>query len=156
ILSSGKIKQTLSLVKDCAQNLRTYFTKQVESGHPVFEMKQVYGSFTMDTIASIAFGINSDSLNNTQDEFSMSAAKFFRSPSVWQRPLLYLVARLPHVCKLLRIDPLHRNPIHFFTKVVTDTMKYRLENGLRRSDFLQLLLDAFIQQQQNIKKPEEE
>ena len=32
----------------------------------VFEMKDVYGMFTMDTIASIAFGVNSDSLNNTQ------------------------------------------------------------------------------------------
>lgn len=29
-------------------------------------MKDVYGMFTMDTIASIAFGVNSDSLNNTQ------------------------------------------------------------------------------------------
>ena len=34
--------------------------------HSVFEMKEVYGKFTMDTIASIAFGVSSDSLNNTQ------------------------------------------------------------------------------------------
>lgn len=29
-------------------------------------MKDVYGTFTMDAIASIAFGVSSDSLNNTQ------------------------------------------------------------------------------------------
>ena len=32
----------------------------------VFEMKDVYGMFTMDTIASIAFGVSSDTLNNTE------------------------------------------------------------------------------------------
>lgn len=37
-------------------------------------------------------------------------------------------------------------------QVVSDTMKYRRENNLRRSDFLQLLLDAQLQEQTNNNK----
>ena len=36
--------------------------------------------------------------------------------------------------------------------MVSDTIKYRLENNVRRNDFLQLLLDASIQEQTNNNK----
>ncbi|XP_071514189.1 cytochrome P450 3A24-like isoform X1 [Panulirus ornatus] len=144
--SSGKIKQTLPLVKDCAQNLVTYFDKELDKRSSVFEMKEVYGMFTMDTIASIAFGVNSDSLNNTQNEFSAAAARFFRPPPKWKRPILFFQFLWPHIAKHLCLNVIDRTPIHFFTKVVSDTIRYRLENNLRRSDFLQLLLDARLQE----------
>lgn len=46
--------------------------------------------------------------------------------------------------------------IHYCTvyiwQVVSDTMRYRIENKLRRSDFLQLLLDAQQQEATNNNK----
>ncbi|XP_042869793.1 probable cytochrome P450 6a14 [Penaeus japonicus] len=150
--SSGKIKQTLQLVKDCAKNLVVYFDKELEKGSSTFEMKDVYGMFTMDTIASIAFGVNSDSLNNTQDEFSAAAARFFSPPPRWKRPIMFFQFLWPQIAKALRLNVIDRTPIHFFTKVVSDTIHYRLENNLRRSDFLQLLLDARLQEQTNNNK----
>ncbi|XP_037782395.1 probable cytochrome P450 6a14 [Penaeus monodon] len=150
--SSGKIKQTLQLVKDCAKNLVVYFDKELEKGSSTFEMKDVYGMFTMDTIASIAFGVNSDSLNNTQDEFSAAAARFFSPPPRWKRPIMFFQFLWPQIAKALRLNVIDRTPIHFFTKVVSDTIRYRLENNLRRSDFLQLLLDARLQEQTNNNK----
>ncbi|XP_068241539.1 cytochrome P450 3A24-like [Palaemon carinicauda] len=150
--SSGKIKQTLQLVKDCAKNLCVYFDKELEKRSSVFEMKEVYGKFTMDTIASIAFGVNSDSLNNTQDEFSAAAARFFKPPANWKRPLMFFQFVWPHIAKRLHLNVVDRTPINFFQKVVADTMKYRLENNLRRNDFLQLLLDASLQEQTNNNK----
>ncbi|MPC91603.1 hypothetical protein E2C01_086649 [Portunus trituberculatus] len=38
------------------------------------------------------------------------------------------------------------------SQVVRDTMQYRQENNLRRSDFLQLLLDAQLQELTNNNK----
>ncbi|KAA0202627.1 Cytochrome P450 [Hyalella azteca] len=162
--SSGKIKQTLGLVRDCASNLITYFNKKLDqnlmpgqwrvkcvflSSVSVFEMKDVYGMFTMDTIASIAFGVSSDSLNNTQDEFSAAAARFFAEPQSWQKPLLWLQWCAPQLMRSLGLASLSRTPIHFFSKVVSDTMNYRLQHQLRRNDFLQLLLDARLQEKTN-------
>ncbi|KAK8737061.1 hypothetical protein OTU49_004781 [Cherax quadricarinatus] len=147
--SSGKVKQTLALVKVCANNLLTYCHKHVDMGSSVFEMKEVFGMFTMDTIASIAFGVNSDSLNNTNNEFSAAAARFFTPPPRWKRPILFLQFLWPQIAKYLCLNVIDRTPIHFFTKVVSDTMKYRLENDLRRNDFLQLLLDARVQEHSN-------
>ncbi|KAK7071773.1 Cytochrome P450 3A4 [Halocaridina rubra] len=115
--SSGKIKHTLQLVKDCAKNLVLYFNKELDKRSSVFEMKEVYGKFTMDTIASIAFGVNSDSLNNTQDEFSAAAASFFKPPPKWKRPLLFMQFLWPHIAKMLHLNIVDRTPIHFFTKV---------------------------------------
>lgn len=42
--------------------------------------------------------------------------------------------------------------MHSSFQVVSDTIRYRLENNLRRSDFLQLLLDARLQEQTNNNK----
>ncbi|XP_042238139.1 cytochrome P450 6B7-like isoform X2 [Homarus americanus] len=153
--SSGKIKQTLQLVKDCAKNLITYFDKELEKRSSVFEMKEVYGMFTMDTIASIAFGVNSDSLNSTQNEFSQAAASFFKPPPKWKRPFIFFQFLWPQIAKYLCLNVIDRTPIYFFTKVVSDTMKYRLQNNLRRNDFLQLLLDARLQEQTNNNKGSE-
>ncbi|XP_045626009.1 probable cytochrome P450 6a13 [Procambarus clarkii] len=150
--SSGKIKHTLQLVKDCAKNLVIYFDKEFEKRSMEFEMKEVYGMFTMDAIASIAFGVNSDSLNNTQNEFSAAAARFFTPPPRWKRPIIFFQFLWPQIARHLCLNVIDRTPIHFFTKVVSDTMKYRLENQLRRSDFLQLLLDARLQEHTNNNK----
>ncbi|XP_063852736.1 cytochrome P450 9e2-like [Scylla paramamosain] len=150
--SSGKVKQTLQLVKDCAKNLVTYFNKELEKGSSVFEMKDVYGMFTMDTIASIAFGVSSDTLNNTENEFSAAAVRFFTPAAKWKRPFIFLQFLKPHIAKRLHLNFIDRTPIYFFSKVVRDTMKYRQENNLRRSDFLQLLLDAQLQEQTNNNK----
>ncbi|KAK3862998.1 hypothetical protein Pcinc_031182 [Petrolisthes cinctipes] len=149
--SSGKIKQTLQLVKDCARNLTTYFEQELDK-RSSFEMKEVYGMFTMDTIASIAFGVSSDSLNNTQNEFSAAAAQFFSPMPKWKRPFMFLQFLWPHIAKKLHLNVINRTPIQFFTKVVADTMRYRIENKLRRSDFLQLLLDAQQQEATNNNK----
>ncbi|KAF2367624.1 Cytochrome P450 [Trinorchestia longiramus] len=147
--SSGKVKQTLGLVSDCAANLITYFINKLDLNVSVFEMKDVYGMFTMDTIASIAFGVSSDSLNNTQDEFSAAAARFFAEPQPWQKPLLWLQWCAPQLTRSLGLGSLSRTPIHFFSKVVSDTINYRLKHQLRRNDFLQLLLDASLQEKTN-------
>uniref|UniRef100_A0A2P2I7R7 Cytochrome P450 6k1-like n=1 Tax=Hirondellea gigas TaxID=1518452 RepID=A0A2P2I7R7_9CRUS len=150
--SSGKVKQTLTLVNDCASNLMKYFNKQHDQGLSVYEMKDVYGRFTMDTIASIAFGVSSDSLNNTQDEFTAAAARFFAPPPLWRRPLQFLQLCVPQLAKLFGVNNLDRTPLRFFSKVVSDTMRYRLQHNLRRNDFLQLLLDASLQEKTNNNK----
>ncbi|KAL7645340.1 UNVERIFIED_CONTAM: hypothetical protein RMT77_003726 [Armadillidium vulgare] len=147
--SSGKIKQTFSLLNDCSENLVKYFHKKINEGCSVFEMKEVYGMFTMDTIASIAFGVNSDSLNNIEDEFFAAAARFFQPVSKWRRPIVFLQFVLPHLARIFGLNGIDKTPVKFFTKVVSDTIKYRLKNGVRRSDFLQLLLDASIQEHTN-------
>ncbi|XP_076029219.1 putative cytochrome P450 6a13 [Oratosquilla oratoria] len=153
--SSGKIKQTMALVKECSKNLVNYFDKEL-TGRSSFEMKEVYGMFTMDTIASIAFGVNSDSLNNAEDEFSAAAARFFEAPSKWKRPFFFFQLVQPHLAKLLRLNIVDRTPIHFFSKVVSETIQFRMEKGIRRNDFLQLLLDARMQEYVNNNKPGKE
>ena len=42
--SSGKIKQTLSLVKDCATNLTKYFAKEVDRGFVTFAFLDLFCS----------------------------------------------------------------------------------------------------------------
>ena len=37
IFSSGKVKQTFSLVKDCSHNLKKYFTMEVEKGYVIIK-----------------------------------------------------------------------------------------------------------------------
>ena len=43
-------------------------------------------------------------------------------------------------------------PITNYVKVVSDTMEYRQKHQLRRSDFLQILLDASLQEKNNNNK----
>ncbi|RXG59737.1 cytochrome P450 9e2, partial [Armadillidium vulgare] len=78
------------------------------------------------------------------DEFFAAAARFFQPVSKWRRPIVFLQFVLPHLARIFGLNGIDKTPVKFFTKVVSDTIKYRLKNGVRRSDFLQLLLDAIL------------
>lgn len=57
------------LMKDCTKQLTDYFQRQ--DGIVTVEMKDTFSRFANDLIATTAFGITCDSLENPENEFFM-------------------------------------------------------------------------------------
>ncbi|KAF5896103.1 thromboxane-A synthase isoform X1, partial [Clarias magur] len=121
-------------------NLQAY----AESGKS-FNIHRCFGSFTMDVIASVAFGMNVDSQNNPSDPFVYHASKFF-SISFFN-PLIVLFMAFPFLARPmggLTRNKETREMSKFFTTCVQKLIKQRDEmpSSQRRRDFLQLMLDV--------------
>ncbi|XP_045585081.1 cytochrome P450 6j1 [Procambarus clarkii] len=111
--------------------------------HGPVEVRQLCGRYTMDTIASCAFGIECDALTREAAAFPIMAAKIFQLSPTRALKMLTLamaprVAQVAHSLGLQFVSP----EFEFFIKVATHTINRRQETGQRRGDFLDLLMES--------------
>ncbi|MCP6606111.1 cytochrome P450, partial [Klebsiella pneumoniae] len=107
-------------------------------------MKKIFGAYSMDVITSTSFGVNVDSLNNTEDLFVEKAKKLLRVD--FFDPLLFSIILFPFLTPLyemLNISMFPKDSIAFFKRFVNDTKENRLDSKQKhRVDFLQLMMNA--------------
>ncbi|KAK3870708.1 hypothetical protein Pcinc_024089 [Petrolisthes cinctipes] len=137
IFSSGKIKSMFSLVTQVADTLVTYSLEQA-SKQPHVEIKDNFGRFTMDTIATCAFGINCNSFANKNAEFAKNADDFFTYGPLKIFKLI-IAMFFPKMFKIFNFS-FNGPELDFFKNVADQTLSIR-KTGNKRGDFLDLLLE---------------
>ncbi|XP_076349641.1 cytochrome P450 3A8-like isoform X2 [Tachypleus tridentatus] len=147
--TSGKMRKMQSLVLECADTLTENFLKAAEDGKYI-DCKVYFGAFTMDVIASCAFGTKTNALRNPDSAFTQFAKEAFSSPNRWR--LLFAFA-FPGIMKLFKIPAIDPSGMEFFKELtlkIIDQRKHSPET--KRIDFLQLLLETMDNKLQNSKE----
>lgn len=140
--TSGKIRMMFDIVSQISDKLVA--TIEREANNDALEVKSVFSRFTTDVIASCAFGIESNSLENKNSKFFEMGAKALGPQSFLKR---HFVTHNRKLGNFLRIVLNSRDVIDFYLGVVKGTIQYRKENPqVQRNDFMTLLL--------NLKDPE--
>ena len=137
--SSSKLRAMFQLCLDNASNLNDYVESEMKRADEI-ELKDCFGRFTMDNIASCAFGVNCNSFQDPNSEFAKNAAELFKAPKGYAAVRLTLVVTLGNAVLKYLPDPL-KAVNQFFSRVVNRTLQQRNSGGPRK-DFLQLLLDT--------------
>ncbi|KAK4303663.1 hypothetical protein Pmani_024333 [Petrolisthes manimaculis] len=137
--SSGQVKRMFSLMCQNADTLVTSCLHQT-SKNPALDMMDMFGRFTMDTIASCAFGIDCSSFVREKSEFVQMAETVF-STSFSGLVKMFIRMSLPRLARALGIS--RDGPdVDFFKVVVEETMRARQESGQCRGDFLDHMLET--------------
>ncbi|XP_076352547.1 cytochrome P450 3A8-like [Tachypleus tridentatus] len=137
-----------SLKGDSWKRVRTIITPALTSG----KMRKVcyFGGFTMDVIASCAFGTKTNALRNPDCVFTKTDKEAFSSANRWR----FLIAfAFPSIMKLFKIPVIDPSGMEFFKKLtlkIIDQRKHSPET--KRIDFLQLLLETMDNKLQNSKE----
>ena len=136
--SSGKMRSMFHLILEKADNLVSFSLKNADNNKPV-NMKDMFGRFTMDTIASCAFGIECNSLSDSKPVFTEKAEQFFNFQGLkaMRMTLMIVLPRLFNFLGFKVDDP----QVEFFTKLSQENIELR-KKGESRGDFLDLLLQA--------------
>uniref|UniRef100_A0A8C8VGF0 Thromboxane-A synthase n=1 Tax=Pelusios castaneus TaxID=367368 RepID=A0A8C8VGF0_9SAUR len=142
--SAAKMKEMTLLINQACDVLLSNFKVYADSGK-AFDIQRSYSCFTLDVVASVAFGIHVDSQKNPEDAFVKNCKKFFEFSML--RPILILTIAFPFIMiPLARILPnKRRDELNgFFVKAVKNMITLRdcQDANERRRDFLQLMLDA--------------
>lgn len=74
--TSGKLKAMLDLIESSVKNLINQLDKEVKVD-PEINLKKVFQAFTLDTIASCAFGVETNSHTNESNEILDNGRKLF-------------------------------------------------------------------------------
>lgn len=139
--TSGKMKFMFPTVINVAQEFEKTLTTLVPAGDTGtdLEIRDILARFTLDVIGTCAFGIECNSLKNPDTEFKSMGLK-----TLEERPLpitLGLVlASYANLSRRLGRKNFADQVSEFFTNIVTETIAYRLANGVSRNDFLDLLM----------------
>ncbi|XP_025411625.1 probable cytochrome P450 6a14 [Sipha flava] len=144
--SSGKIKNMLGLLQGCGVQLINYMEAAIESGKSEFEMRDLTAKFTTDVIGTCAFGIECNSLRDTQSEFRRMGCAVLNSSA---SSALSKIVRVffPKLFKALKLRTFPFEVQQFFLGVVKQTIDFRKTNRVLRNDFIQLLLEIKDQKQ---------
>uniref|UniRef100_A0A667YCW1 Thromboxane-A synthase n=1 Tax=Myripristis murdjan TaxID=586833 RepID=A0A667YCW1_9TELE len=142
--SAAKMKEMVPLINTATDALMNNLNAYAESGE-AFDIHRCFGCFTMDVIASVAFGTQVDSQNNPDDPFVHHAQKFFSFN--FFRPIFLLFIAFPFIMAPLAgfIPNKRRDEMNnFFISCIQKIIKQRDEQPpeQRRRDFLQLMLDV--------------
>ncbi|KAI2653438.1 Thromboxane-A synthase [Labeo rohita] len=132
------------LINTATETLVKNLKSHAESGNS-FNIHKCFGCFTMDVIASVAFGTQVDSQNNPDDPFVHQASKFFAF--TFFRPVMIFFMAFPFLLQPLAglLPNKSRDEMNsFFIKCIQKMIKQRddLPPEQRRRDFLQLMLDV--------------
>ncbi|XP_042191665.1 thromboxane-A synthase [Callorhinchus milii] len=141
--SAAKMKEMCPLINQVTDILMENLKKYADSGKS-FNIHKCYGNFSMDAIASVAFGTQVDSQNNPEDPFVKHAKMFFDFS--FFKPIIFLSIIFPFFMHIRNILPYTRqNEMNnFFRRVIKDIIAQRDQQppNERRQDFLQLMLEA--------------
>lgn len=95
--------------------------------------------FTTDVVGSTAFGIDINSLKNPDNEMFDVSKKMIDSFNFRNVGMLFKQT-FQDLSRQLRLPLFPRECTDYFMSLVSQTVKDREQNGAKRNDFLQLLL----------------
>lgn len=138
--TSGKMKFMYGTIIDVADRFRTVLGEHVEqAADGPLEMRELLSRFTVDVIGTTAFGIDCNCLADPSAQFLRMGRRMFDEPR--HHPLItFTIDSFPNLARKLRIKALRDDVGAFFMNIVQQTVAYREENGIRRNDFMDLLV----------------
>jgi len=154
IFTSGKMKGMLKFIKHIAGDLTNEMEMKAKKGEE-FELKDVFGKYSMDAMASSAFGVDAESFTNENSKFVKYAAETFKQSKL--DIVVFLVKLIPGVPKLfswLKLNTFKAKETKFFRDVILQTIRTRRETKERKNDLVDLMLDC-IKDESPVEEKEE-
>ncbi|XP_030379305.1 probable cytochrome P450 6v1 [Scaptodrosophila lebanonensis] len=144
--TGAKIKQMFSLMEEIGCDLEWYLKRLMrdmrrgEAGTGVVvHIKDVCDLYNTDMIASIAFGLRSYSLRNTQSEIGSHCQDIFM-PNMRRIIDFFVIFFLPKFVPLLRSKLFTEAHAEFLRRVILLVIEERERSGDLRNDLIEMLL----------------
>lgn len=135
--SSGKIKMMFETVSGKGVNLVQAIEKAAKCGS--VDMKEMAIRFTVDSISSCAFGMESNTLKNEHPEF-LEFFKDINNPDGSTMVKSLLVSVFPKLSKFLNLRLFLKKTEEFICENVGGTINFREKNKIVMNDFLNMLI----------------
>jgi len=136
--TSGKLKWMFPQIEKCAENMAAYLKNKLSEED--LEIRDLSSRYGLDVIATCAFGLESDSVNEPDNEFRKLTNRFVRPP-FWRILVMFLRFGLPDLFKALKMKLVEPHIEKFFFELTRDSLEQRAKSNFKRNDFIQLLLE---------------
>ncbi|XP_058462580.1 cytochrome P450 9e2-like isoform X2 [Malaya genurostris] len=141
--TGSKMRHMFELVAKCAQSLADFFNSEAKAGEILeYEMKDTFSRFGNDVIATVAFGIEVNSLKDRENDFYVKGKQMLNFQSIWVLLKVFLMRCAPKLSQKLGIDFSNKNLTDYFKKMIVDNMHQREVHGIVRNDMIHMLMEV--------------
>lgn len=145
--TSTKLKIMFHTVLDEGKKLKNFMENHCKLSSEI-EIYDLLARFNTDVISSCAFGFESNSLNEPDNEFRTMGKKMLHFSTM--KTLRYTFAMtFKQLGQRLGITFNDKDVAEFFMKVVKETIDHRARTGTKRNDFMQLLIELMNSSDEN-------
>jgi len=140
--SSMRLKFLLENVKQVCETFENYIDGKLSNKQTEFELKALFARYAAQAVAAAGFGVDGYCFDNEKKDISFR--KFGQAifePSKRNAIMFALVFFVPSLNKILKMSFIPKHVDHFFRTLVVDLMEQRRSDGIRRNDFLQLMVE---------------
>ncbi|KFQ53625.1 Cytochrome P450 3A24, partial [Nestor notabilis] len=141
--TSGKLKEVFPIIIHYGEKLVKNVEKKVANDE-FMTVKDIFGAYSMDVVASTSFSVKIDCMGNPSDPFVTNMKKFLKFSFL--NPVLILLALFPFVIPVLKkmnVSLLPSKVMDFFMNIFIKMKKEREKgSSMGRVDFLQLMVDS--------------
>lgn len=143
MFTGSKMRQMFDYVANVGKQTANTMKEQINrENNNVFEFKAFATKFTVDVIASSAFGIEINSFKDPNNEFQKIALKAtnFGSLKMSAKFIGFLIS--PALMKFFKVKLFDDEIEDFFHRAIVEMMQVREEKGIIRYDMINLLMQA--------------
>jgi len=139
--TSGKMKKMFDLMLVCVKNLDEHLDSlKLEGNGKTIEVRDLTARFTTDIIGSTAYGLDVNSFKDPDAEFRKYGRMIFQYDAIRGFEMLAIFF-LPHIVRLAKIKMFGKEPTDFLRKVFWETLRQRMESGVKRNDLIDILIE---------------
>ncbi|XP_070065712.1 cytochrome P450 6g1 isoform X1 [Drosophila virilis] len=141
VFTSGKVKQMYPLMVEIAEDLESHLARHrpAQGTEYITEVKDICARFTTDSIATIAFGVRVNSLENPEAEFRSQGRTVVEATLLRSKD--YFVAFfLPKLVSLFRVKFYTEKYSNFLRKTINHVMSERERTATVRNDLIDVLV----------------
>ncbi|RLU15510.1 hypothetical protein DMN91_012504 [Ooceraea biroi] len=138
--TSSKMKGMFKLMSECGADFGTYVA-QMPPEKRMMEMKEVFSRYTVDVIATCAFGVTVDSMRNPNNDFFAYGREVTAFNGIMFLLKFFIFRSLPWLARIIGLKFFRKQVMNFFRDLVETTIKTRDEKGIVRPDMLQLMME---------------
>ena len=149
------MKIMLKFVKHVAGDLTKELGTKVDEGKE-FELKDVYGKFSLDSLASAAFGVDAESFANNKSVFVKNASRMFTNTQL--DTVLFSLKLIPGIkslCKFFKINIFKPKATKFVVDVIMQTIKTRRQTNERKNDMIDLMMDCIKEESKSVENEDQ-
>jgi len=145
VFTTGKLKLMFPLLERVSQNMERYLLDCSEKNEEI-DAKETFAKFSLDAIATSAFGIDLDTFKDPDNVFAkmvkeLQRAKGSESGTPFQLLILILSLNFPILGKIFTIEQFSVKGTSFLKNALLKTVEMRKNGGKRRNDIIDHVLD---------------
>ncbi|XP_058837427.1 probable cytochrome P450 9f2 [Topomyia yanbarensis] len=141
--TGSKMRHMFELVANCARSMVDFYTSEAKAGKTLeFEMKDTFSRFGNDVIATVAFGIEVNSLKDRDNEFYLKGKQMLNFQSIMVLVKFLLMRGMPRLTQKLGLDFIDSNLAGYFKQMIIENMKQREVHKIVRNDMINMLMEV--------------